>query len=105
LYQVFKMNVRAFQAYTPKSYGGPAAIFVPRESLEGVHKRWSTHLTDIRDISAVAGDHVTFLRPPNVSELAQRWSAVYAVVAGSPPHQILGRESTGGATVLTADRQ
>ena len=76
LWRVFRANVRAVRAYTPRPAAGRTAIFVtlgnPERDSLGADLGWGRLVGGALAVSDLPGDHYSLLREPDVQELADR---------------------------------
>jgi amino acid adenylation domain-containing protein len=76
LWRVFRANVRAVRAYTPRPAAGRTALFVtlgnPERDSLGTDLGWGRLVGDGLAVSDLPGDHYSLLREPGVQELADR---------------------------------
>jgi acyl transferase domain-containing protein/thioesterase domain-containing protein/aryl carrier-like protein len=76
---VFRANMRAMRAHTPRPYGGDVLFFKPAEH-DGVNARdaerdWHGLLTGRLDVTTVPGNHITMNLSPNVEDIATHLDA------------------------------
>jgi len=76
LWRVFRANVRAVRAYTPRPAAGRTALFVtlgnPERDSLGTDLGWGRLVGGDLAVSELPGDHYSLLREPGVEELADR---------------------------------
>ena len=89
LWRVFRANVRAVRAYTPRPAAGRTAIFVtlgnPERDSLGADLGWGRLVGGALAVSDLPGDHYSLLREPDVESLADALRrATYRVEAGAP---------------------
>jgi thioesterase domain-containing protein len=72
LFEVFRSNARAMQAYAPKPFGGPITLFRASRQAAAASRSlgWGRWARGGVEIVEVPGDHHGIVRPPHVATLA-----------------------------------
>jgi thioesterase domain-containing protein len=85
LLEVNRAGLRALHAYRPEPYGGPALIFRPSDSRDGVKPpadaaEWSGLIAGPVTVVRTSGDHRTMLKPPAIETIASTLARAMAEI-------------------------